>query len=173
MSDLQGILQALHGVDRRDAYAATAAAVTTAATATDVVTLTGSATRVVRVEAVVVSGIATAATNARVALVKRSTADTGGTSAGLTEVPLDSTSVAASATGLSYTANPTTGNTVGTIDERRITFGTATTEGLPAVFVFARPVVLRGTGEVLAVNLAGVTITGGSLNATFYWSEGD
>lgn len=172
MSDLQGIMQALRGVENRYAYSANAAAITTAATATDVVTLTGSATKTVRVHRVVVNGIATAATAVQVGLVKRSTANTGGTSAGLTEVPLNSQGPAASATGLSYTANPTPGTSVGTVALRRVLFGTSATEAPATVFDFGDwPVELRGTGEVLAVNLGGVTVTGGSLNADLFWTE--
>lgn len=151
--------------------------VATAATATDVVTLTGSASKTIRITEVRVSGIATTAITTPVLLIKRSAANTGGTSTALTAVPHDSTNAAATATGLAYTVNPTgLGAAVGTVRNDRISFAlTATASAGPDVWDFGnRPsqaLVLRGTSQVLAVNLNGVTVTGGSLSVDIEWTE--
>jgi hypothetical protein len=164
-------------IDGQRASYSMSATVTTAATATDVVTITGSATKTVRVTLIRVSGLATTAITTPVLLIKRSAANTGGTSAALTAVPHDSNNAAATATGLSYTANPTgLGAAVGTMRQDRLTFAvTASTADAPLVWDFgARPsqaVVLRGTTQVLAVNLNSTTITGGSISIDIEWTE--
>jgi hypothetical protein len=158
-------------------YRAVKIALAPAASATDIFTITGSASKTVRVTRVRVSGTETTAGHATFQLIKRSTADTAGTSAAVSAVPLDSTDAAATATVLSYTANPTLGTTVGTVAASRIFLpapATATGEE-SLLFTFgdlaAKALVLRGTSQVLAVNLNGVTVTGGSLHIEVEWTE--
>lgn len=162
-------------VAAQDPTYAFAATVAPAATATDVFTLTGSASKTIRIRKIVLSGTQTTAGNVVTSITKRSTANSGGTSTGLTEVPLDSSDAAATATGLSYTVNPTTGTLVGDVDMRSVHIPTALTEAVPTEWEFGVPgrreLVLRGTGEVVAINLGGATLTGGSLTATFEWTE--
>lgn len=158
-----------------DTYSA-AAAVASAASATDIAILPGSATKTILVKRVIVSGVQTTAGIIDVLLVKRSTANTGGTSTGMTATPHDSTNAAATAAPLTYTANPTTGSLVGALRRVKLPVNApASVVGLEAhVFEFAssnQPVVLRGVAEGLAVNLNGVTVTGGSFNIVFEWNE--
>jgi hypothetical protein len=153
-----------------------AATVTLAATATDVFTITGSASKTIRITQIQVSGIATTAISPIVVLAKRSTANTAGTSTAMTAVPHDSSSAAATATGLAYTANPTLGNLVGNIRSDRIVFPLTTVAGSgPQIWTFGeRPsqaIVLRGTSQVLAVNLSSTTVTGGSISCDIEWTE--
>src|SRR6478609_414079 len=83
--------------------------------ATDLVTIIGS-TKLVRLVRVVFSAtILTTAINGSVSIVKRSTADTAGTSTAPALIPLDSGNAVATAVVAAYTANPTLGTTVGTI----------------------------------------------------------
>src|SRR5260221_11311543 len=75
--------------------------------ATDLVTIIGSATKLVKLLRVIFSGtITTAAINGSVSIVKRSTADTAGTSTAPTIIPLDrdrkSTRLNSSHTVISY-----------------------------------------------------------------------
>jgi len=148
-----------------------------AASATDIFTITGSGTKTVKVRRLQIGGIATSAGAYTVALLLRSTADSGGTSTNEVEVKGDSTNAAATATVLSYTANPTTGTLVGAIRAQRITVTTAVgaIPIVPTVFDFTnvndQAVTLRGTSEVLAVNLNAVTMTGGSLDIYVEWTE--
>lgn len=159
-----------------DTYSAAITGLATAVSATDVFTLTGSATKTIRVTKVEVSGIATAAGAFTIQLLKRSTADTAGTSSTPTRVPHDSTSGAATATVLAYTANPTTGNLIGLVGLRKITLTTAAggLVNVPQYLDYTRnekAVILRGTSEVLAVNLNGVTVTGGAFDVAVTWTE--
>lgn len=158
-------------------YSASTAAVASASSATDFCTLTGSATKTIRVTQLRFGGTLTTAANALIKVTKRSTADSSGTSQNLVEVPHDSSDSAATATALVYTANPTVGTTVGDLAAYRLFFpapATATTTNDPFIFEYgllSEPVVLRGTGEVLVVNLNAATLTGSLLNCGFTWTE--
>lgn len=151
------------------------AAVTLAAAATDFFTITGSASTTVFITKIAISGIQTTGGVSPVSIIKRSTANSGGTSSDIAEIPHDSSDAAASATVLAYTANPTLGSTVGTIRQRNVPFTgtTATTNGnVPIDFgQSGRPVVLRGTGQVLALNLGGATLAGGVAYVDIEWYE--
>lgn len=157
-------------------YGASTAALVPAASATDIFTITGNATTTVYVTKITISGTQTTGGQVRFDLVKRSTADTAGTSTAPTAVPYDSGDAAASAVLAAYTANPTTGTTVGAIRSALLSIG-ATTNGSNEVQVFdfgatnGKPVVLSGTAQALAVNLAGVTVTGGSFYISIEWYE--
>ncbi|MBZ5616225.1 MAG: hypothetical protein LAO23_19630 [Acidobacteriia bacterium] len=152
--------------------------VTPVAAADDVCTLQGSATKLIRVRRVIFGG-----TNANlqadpVAIVKRSTFDTGGTSGLTTITPYDSQSSAATAVAESYTANPTAiGTLVGVISDRFIVWGGLTTSVSMTPTTeyhfgqYASPIFLRNANEQLAINLGRLTYTTGSLACTFEWTE--
>lgn len=158
-------------------YSSGALNVASAALATDIFTITGSATKTIRVTKIEVSGVQTGGAIEDIQLVKRSTANTGGTSATLTGVAFDSTSAAATATVRTYTANPTLGTLVGTIRGIDIGVPAAGLSGAsqPWLWKFggdgSQAVVIRGTSEVLSVNLNGQTMTGGSFNFSIEWTE--
>lgn len=158
-----------------DQYAATAL-LASAATPTDIAILPGSASKTILVTRVIVSGTKTTAGLVDVLLIKRSTANSGGTSAAMTAVPYDSTNLAASAAPLSYTANPTPGTAVGTVARAHVPIDApaSVVGNVREVFDFGangQPIVLRGVAEGLAVNLNSVTQTGGSFAVTFEWQE--
>jgi len=96
-------------------YSAAIGALVTAGAATDIFTITGSATKTIRITRIRIGGNSTTATWHIFLGIKRSTANTGGTSTVLTRVPHDSLNAAATATIRAYTANPTLGTTVGTL----------------------------------------------------------
>jgi hypothetical protein len=170
-------------------YAATKIGLVPAASPTDVFTITGAANVVVHVTHIEISGItdSAVAVAADCQLVRRSTANSGGTSTNSPAlVPFDSTNAAASATVLSYTANPTLGTLVGTAraalraQKLMLTLGTYTATDFPPVAPIVwdfsdtqgQAIILRGTGEVLAVNLNAVTLVGTvSLNISVEWIE--
>jgi hypothetical protein len=163
-------------------YAAATPSVVPAASATDIFTITGSGTKTVYIHKITVTGTRTAHAHDLVQLIKRSTANSGGTSATLTNVPYDSTNAAATAVVRSYTANPTLGTAVGTVYARRQSFPVQTPANaqgnggsvVPWEWTFvanAQPIILRGTNQVLAVNLNAITITGGILQFSIEWSE--
>lgn len=158
-------------------YQATVNALTPPATPTDMVTITGSATRTVRIISWEISTIQNTAGINTYFLVKRSSANTGGTSAAVTAIPLDANDAAATATVRSYTANPTLGGTVGSIRATRLLSPAAATAQFGAwVWSFdtlnSKPVVLRGTAQVLALNFNGAALPAGlSVSCSINWTE--
>lgn len=165
---------------RRPTYSMVASAIAPAASATDFVTLTGSATKTIWVHEAGCSGTSTAAATHVIVALKRSTANSGGTSAALTEVPHDSSMSAATATGLSYTANPTTGTLVGNVGAQMLTTSEAASLTGNAGLVrfqfgedgWTQPLVLRGTSQVFALNGAGASFASGTaLTCWVTWSE--
>lgn len=161
-------------------YSAAISGLVSAASATDIFAITGSASKTIRILSVGVGGTTSAGSGITVnmTLVKRSSADTAGTSTTLTNVPYDSANGAATAVVKAYTANPTLGATVGSVLADRLSLPTAGAGGQggnAAVYNFGnRPgqsVVLRGAAEQLCINLGGATITGPSLTAFIEWTE--
>lgn len=150
------------------------ATVASAASATDIAVVPGNATNTVLVTEVRVSCTQTTAGIIELHLLKRSTADTAGTSVGMTEVPDDANYAAASSALLTYTANPTTGSLVGDVDIVKLgclATGTTAANDLYVANFRQKPIVLRGTAQQLAVNLNGVTVSGGNFAITFKWIE--
>lgn len=164
-------------------YGATSVGVVPASAATDLACLTGSATKTIRLQYIRISGSAGTLINVPVTLLKRASADTGGTAATSTALPvpysLDSTNAAASATTIAYTANPTLVDSApGILDNdivALVTTGTASTNGAIVFDYTARNFmqapVLRGIAQQLCVNLNATTISSGVVNVTFRWTE--
>lgn len=161
---------------QRYTYSAAIQGLAPAASATDIFTLTGSASMTVRLLRVRVSGIKTTAGAAvDFQLLKRSTADTGGTSTAPTIIPYDKNSPAATAVVAAYTANPTAGTSVGLLAVDNIFIPLATAAGGLIDWNFGnRPgqaIVLRGAADQACLNLNGVTIGGGALDVWVEWTE--
>lgn len=157
-------------------YSAAKTGLASVATATDIFTITGSASKTIKITKIGISTTRTTSGNVDILLLKRSTANSGGTSAAVTAVPHDSTNAAATGTVLSYTANPTTGTLVGAIRSEKNfinTVGGGSTDKIIWEFGqdISQPIVLRGTAEVLAINLNSVTINGSSFNISLEWTE--
>lgn len=175
-----GALQSTVTVEtsRRYTYSAAIVASAPAAAATDLFTLTGASARLVKVLRWLVTVSATAAAPFDFQLVKRSTANTGGTSTTPTIVPWDTAFPAASAVARLYSANPTVGTLVGVLAALRGVV-TPTASGDPAIVPVRfdlvdpqhGPVVLRATTDVLALNLNGQTIGGGLVTSHLVWTE--
>ena len=161
---------------RRATYRATVLGLVPAASATDIGYIIGSATKTIRITRIVISGTAGTHVNTPIVLLKRSTADSGGTCAAATSVPLISTNAAATAVFSTCTANPTVGTVIGAISARSYFFGVATeASGPPADFLIGQeggqPVTLIGVAQTLAIGLNGVSITSGVVNVTVEWTE--
>lgn len=136
---------------------------------------------IVRVHRVVLSGVQTTAGNIgdwRLELASTST--TGGTSASVTAVKLDSSQVAAQATVKNWTANGNAGTLIGIIWQPRVLIPQASSAVTPATvldfdttyLLNGRPITLR-TGESLRINFGGGTIPSGLTNVqvSAYWTE--
>lgn len=150
-------------------------AVVVPASATDVLTIYGSAAAGVYITRVTVSGFQTTAGLARLALIKRSAIDTGGTPVALTPIPHDAADAAAAATVNTYTAVPgALGAAVGNIAVAYVSIPVATGSGNPYEWDFgsrAKPVFLSGVAQGLALNLNAVTLAGCTLALKIEWYE--
>lgn len=161
----------------RVTYSAASLASNLPTLATDFFTITGSATKTIRILSIscefVGGGVVVA-----VQLLKRSTANINGTSTTLTAVPHDSTNGVATATARVYTVNPgTLGTLVGALRAERtpspLASSTTNPENVRYEFGIrpSQPITLRGTGEVLAFNLNGTTLSGGAVSVFVEWTE--
>lgn len=154
------------------------------ASATDFWTVTGSGIKTVKILRIELNYITTSNTASNAFyLIKRSTADSGGTSSTVTAVPLDSSNNAATCTVRTYTANPaslgtSTGqtycfNTGGTVANGNV--GNNVTNRLIVLYdhlQVGQPITLRGTGEVLALNNNGQSLANsGTLSVTVFVTE--
>jgi hypothetical protein len=150
---------------------------------TDLFTITGSATKTIRVTKIGLVGTTiTTPITVEIQLIKRSTANTAGTSSAPTNrIAYDSTNPSVTATVLGYTANPTLGTVAGILSAEKVVFtipSTATMlQGADRWWKDfgtrpAQAIVLRGTGEVLAINLVGTTLgTACSCDCFVEWTE--
>lgn len=159
---------------------------------TDVICIAGSASRTVRLQRITIWGTtATAVQTLPLNLVRRATADTGGSAATTTanpgvttQITRRDTSVAGTATAvlISYTANPTINDAAPTyIDSQLLTMPVVTSVATasPADFFFARDVenllsapTLYGVAQQICVNINAATITNASLwNGSIVWTE--
>lgn len=159
----------------KPSYTSTADEFTVASVATDVCTLAGSATKLIKVRKVFVAGWATTAGSEPVELIKRSAAATTGISVVDPVISLDSANAAGTASAEHYTTNPTVGTPVGPIYQVPLTYANLTT-GTASGIIFelgtrVQPVVLRGIAQNLAVNLLGITPSGAKLTCVFEWTE--
>lgn len=175
-------LQTLPVVDaqtQRATYSAATIAFTAAATPTDIFAINGSATKIIRVTRIEIIATQTTAGYVAVQLLKRSTANTGGTSTFLTAVPHDSGSPGFTASIQSYTVNPTAlGAVVGSAVRTTLLWTPATTAigSIPFVWDFSgargiQPIVLRGAAQQLSINLNSVTHAGNSFTISIEWTE--
>lgn len=139
--------------------------------------LYGSASKIIRLRRLFFTGtIATAAANVILLLSKRSTAISSGTPVGLTEVPMDANDPAPTAVAEAYTAAPTPGTLVATLEVRRALLAVTGAVATPEVlFDFttpgAKPPVLRGVAQGLDLSFqtAPGNVVAGSLWAE--WTE--
>lgn len=164
----------------KQTYSASITNLAMAATPTDVFTITGSATKTVKITRIYLTGTQTTGDTSDVLLIKRSTANTAGTSTTPTVVPYDSNNAAGTAVVRAYTANPTLGTAVGTLASYSMFIPAPQpangnspfiTPDLFAVVRPSQPIVLRGTAQVLAINFNSVTVTGNAMNIIIEWTE--
>lgn len=164
----------------RASYMAYSPSFTPGATPQDVFSITGSATKLVKILSMYLgSGQTTAGVNAW-QVVKRSTANSGGTSAAVVSIRSDQNDPVATATVLQYTANPTAGTLLGNAWAGHIGSITPASAGIPAlagVFIdfteeFGKPIILRSTSDVLSWNFGGVALPAGlNVRCGVRWTE--
>lgn len=179
--DATGTFNSIPSDNIQSTYSASATNFVTAVSATDIFTITGSATKIIKITAITATGTTTAGGGILLglSLVKRSTNNTGGTSVIATNVAHDSTQAAATVTVRHYTANPTLGTTVGNLRSIRMVVPAASAQGNGsggfAVWDFgirpAKPIYLRGTAEQLCISMNGTSVTGPVFAAFVEWTE--
>ena len=140
----------------------------------DAFCVNGSATKTINVKDIRVTAIASALVTQNIALIRRSTQDTGGGKTAITIVPSDSSDAAGTGTASYFTTAPTAGTPVGHIRDRMLTVATASTgpvsEGLFQFSVYwDQPQVLRGTAQGLCVSVP--STAGGTWSISTEWSE--
>jgi hypothetical protein len=167
--------------DKFNTYMAASSAFTPGALPEDVFTVTGNATTNVYVLKMGLSTTQTTAGSNPWFLKKRSTANSGGTSATVTGVPVQSGNAAAAATVRQYTVTPTgVGTPVGSLwsgwlNSAKIdTAGVAGFEGVELDFesMLGQPIALLSASEVLSWSFnAGTLPAGLSVLAWVLWAE--
>ncbi len=166
-------------VDGKPMYSAACRNITPPATPSDFCILNGSASKTIRVLRMILSTTQTTAGVNEFFIVKRSTANSGGTSTSPTICPYDSNNAAAQATVLQYSANPTTGATVANVLTARMLTPTTTSATQAYVVIdftstglTSSGIVLRGAAQGLAFNFNGAALpTGLNVNCTYEWTE--
>lgn len=169
---------------RTATYHAGVVGFTPAASATDFVTLVGSATSVVRVKSLECTGTSTANGSTGVRVVRRTTADTGGTAVAMPVFQSDTTDPTASAVASYWTANAATLGTL--VANSMFRAGILSTVNPSTVTVESTPmlswnfggnndkeIVLRGVAQVLALNANATSFaSGAALTCDLEWTEG-
>lgn len=161
-------------------YRASVVALAPAASATDFLTVSGSASKTVAVTRLECNGIATTAATPDVVVIRRSTANLTGTSTSPTATPLDSNNAAATAVVRAYTVNPgTLGTLVGALGAAKLPLPLAATgadlsrtQFVGTQFGPSQPVTLRGVAQSVGLNGNAATLgTGAVLDCTIEWLE--
>ena len=174
VTPVSGTVTAIPADGIKAAYSVVITGLTPASAATDVFTIIGSATKIVRIRDLVLFGSKTVGGNVPMFLIKRSTADTGGTSTPGTAVAWSSSNSAATAVVSAYTANPSAlGTAIGNLSYE--------TPFVPIVadmlFEYnfnlnpSQVYTLNSAAENIAVNFNGATVTGGSFALKMTWTE--
>lgn len=172
-----GALRTEKLLSSKPTYSASAVSLTPPATPTDMVVISGSATKTIRVTKLELSATQTVNGTNTFFIVLRSTADSAGTSSTITNVSHDSTNATAISIVKSYTANPTLGTAVGTLRAIKMFTPVPGTLATPYIFDFTNDgidqgIVLRGTAQQLALNFNGAALPSGlSITCNIDWSE--
>ncbi|CAB4126147.1 hypothetical protein UFOVP68_10 [uncultured Caudovirales phage] len=150
---------------------------TPAALATDVFQLIGSATKLIRLKAIYISGTSTTASNIIVNIILRTAANTGGTAVAITPGRHDSNDDAVSATLQSFSANPSGLGAGATIRGGRLNLAPAANGAIDRLlFDWSwhndKSPILQSAAQSVVVNLGGAAVpVGASLDISCEWTE--
>lgn len=169
------VVSSLPSESTKATFRACWSALSLAGAPTDVINMQGSATKTIRITKIFLSANATFAAIIPVQMIRRSAANTGGTSTTPTIAKHDTTNVAATAVVRTYTANPTVGAVVATLVARKmiVSSGTNTPVDLEEQFADrpAQTIVLRGTSDFISISFGGTTVNTGSCSGYIEWTE--
>lgn len=156
-------------------YGVVGAGITPASATTDIVTIYGYTNKKIRIKKIIVTGLSTTAGTMNVNIVKRTAANTGGTSTAPTIGKYDSSDAAAVATVAVYTANPTSLGAGVAVLGGALNFGLAGSVG-ELTFDFSnrndKPITLNSATEGMAINLNADTVPAGAkFGYAIEWEE--
>ncbi|NBV79045.1 MAG: hypothetical protein EBR62_04185 [Verrucomicrobia bacterium] len=161
----------------RNTYRAFAFGLAPTGAVNDLVALGGSATKLIRLKGIIVSGTATAATNVPIYIYKRTAAYVGGTPTAITRVAADTTDPASTATLNHYATAGATAGAGSMLDGCRLNLAPAANGSIDR-FLFQytwqndKAPNLRGVNEFFAVGMNGTSFpAGGALDVALVWSE--
>lgn len=160
----------------KSTYSSSALGIIIGAAATDVFTISGSATKTIRITnmSITVTTTSNSGTVFNLSAIRRSSLDTGGTSSTLINVPHDISNAAGTAVVKAYTANPTVGATVGAFRSLRYAVPSGNQIDVVSWTLGNRPaqsIVLRGVNDLLALSFNGTQPAGGVFSADVEWTE--
>lgn len=177
-------------INEKASYMACTGFFTPAASATNMATFFGSSTKTIRILRIEVDYRSTTNNNNTFFLKRYSSAVSGGTSSAATQIEMDTNNSGSAGTATnvnSYTANPSVGALVGILNNisftcnfdaivfasQSSTVGPVSKQVLFDHRLTGQPIVLRGTGEGVAVDNNGATVNGTSkaVSVTWYWTE--
>jgi hypothetical protein len=145
-------------------------------TPTDIFTISGSATKIIKITKIIITATQTTSTIRDILILKRSTLNSGGTFSSPIIVSHDSTNITLLAIIKAYTVNPTSlGTLVGNMVTMKILIGNTTTNPDELILDWGtRPsqaIVLRGVNEMLAINLNSITSAGNNFDISIEFTE--
>lgn len=136
----------------------------------DIITISGSASKLIKIRRIILSANATLTALTDILLIRRPSLPTGGSPQNVTAAPFD-TNNSASATIKQFTVNPI--SAAGTLihQQRLLAIAASALIKPDTTIEFTQGIALRGASDILAINLNGVTIAGFALIATIEWTE--
>lgn len=176
-TQLENTLKTITSTDgNRTTYSASFNGLVAASSPTDIWTISGSSSRTIRIARITVTATQSTSAQRDVLLIKRSSANTGGTSTTATIASHDSNNIAPTAVVRGYTANPSgLGTSAGVLRTRKVFIGAGTSNSDEFLIEFGtrndQALVLRGTTEFACINLNGVTSASNSFNISVTWTE--
>lgn len=161
----------------RNTYRAFAGDLAPSGTVNDLVVLGGSATRLIRLKSVILSGAATNATNVIVSIFRRTAAYTGGTPTAIARTSADTQDPASTASLVHYATAAATAGAGTLLDGCRLNLAPAANGSIdrPALqytWQNDKAACLRGVNEFFGIGLNGATMpAGGRLDVSLTWTE--
>lgn len=143
----------------------------------DLVALGGSATRLIRLKSVILSGTATSATNVGVYIFRRTAAYTGGTPTAITRTTADTQDPASVASLVHYATAGATAGAGTMLDGCRLNLAPAANGSidrpmLQYTWQNDKAPCLRGVTQFFGIGLNGATMpAGGRLDVSLTWTE--
>lgn len=172
-------IQAADNEPERPTYRAFVFGLAPTGVVNDLVALGGATGKLIRLKSLIVSGVATAASNIPIYLFKRTAGYTGGTATAITKTAADTTDPVSAVTLNHYASGAPTAGAGAMMDGARLNIAPAANGSIDR-FMFQytwqndKAPNLRSATEFLALGLNGFTMpAGGNLDVSLAWTEED